>query len=137
MTHSFPTRRSSDLVEHRKEALKTTDDPLALAGELVYGAGPSEHPELSKSFNVSEAYGEVVIPLLSDLPFARRLEIEGAYRYSDYSTVGSTHAWKAGGMWSPVDGLSFRGRSEEHTSELQSLMRISYAVFCWKNKKKT
>src|SRR3546814_11763569 len=28
------------------------------------------------------------------------------------------------------------GRSEEHTSELQSLMRISYAVFCLKNKKK-
>src|SRR3546814_1580935 len=26
-------------------------------------------------------------------------------------------------------------RSEEHTSELQSLMRISYAVFCWKQKK--
>src|SRR3546814_4679212 len=28
-----------------------------------------------------------------------------------------------------------RGKSEEHTSELQSLMRISYAVFCLKNKK--
>src|SRR3546814_5205124 len=28
-----------------------------------------------------------------------------------------------------------RGRSEEHTSELQSLMRISYAVFCLKKKK--
>src|SRR3546814_5626510 len=27
-------------------------------------------------------------------------------------------------------------RSEEHTSELQSLMRIPYAVFCWKKKKK-
>src|SRR3546814_6299539 len=27
-----------------------------------------------------------------------------------------------------------RDRSEEHTSELQSLMRISYAVFCWKKK---
>src|SRR3546814_5064675 len=27
------------------------------------------------------------------------------------------------------------GRSEEHTSELQSLMRISYATFCWKKKK--
>src|SRR3546814_5971775 len=26
-------------------------------------------------------------------------------------------------------------RSEEHTSELQSLMRITYAVFCWKQKK--
>src|SRR3546814_4529314 len=32
-----------------------------------------------------------------------------------------------------ADGL----RSEEHTSELQSLMRISYAVFCLKKKKKT
>src|SRR3546814_9256425 len=33
------------------------------------------------------------------------------------------------------DGLfALGGRSEEHTSELQSLMRISYAVFCWKKK---
>src|SRR3546814_7983675 len=31
---------------------------------------------------------------------------------------------------------SLRWRSEEHTSELQSLMRISYAVFCLKKKKK-
>src|SRR3546814_1736460 len=44
-----------------------------------------------------------------------------------------------------VDDLAMRvvprqcdmlGRSEEHTSELQSLMRISYAVFCLKKKKK-
>src|SRR3546814_1143994 len=38
------------------------------------------------------------------------------------------------------DGWTFKGgpadRSEEHTSELQSLMRISYAVFCLKKKKK-
>src|SRR3546814_1557540 len=33
--------------------------------------------------------------------------------------------------------LSWRSRSEEHTSELQSLMRISYAVFCLKKKKHT
>src|SRR3546814_3735287 len=32
--------------------------------------------------------------------------------------------------------VDVRLRSEEHTSELQSLMRISYAVFCLKNKKK-
>src|SRR3546814_7053984 len=31
--------------------------------------------------------------------------------------------------------VALSGRSEEHTSELQSLMRISYAVFCLKNKK--
>src|SRR3546814_9173724 len=34
------------------------------------------------------------------------------------------------------EGRRFPFRSEEHTSELQSLMRISYAVFCLKNKKK-
>src|SRR3546814_4104828 len=33
-------------------------------------------------------------------------------------------------------GQHFSVRSEEHTSELQSLMRISYAVFCLKKKKK-
>src|SRR3546814_1067680 len=32
-------------------------------------------------------------------------------------------------------GIHFQPRSEEHTSELQSLMRISYAVFCLKKKK--
>src|SRR3546814_4981931 len=34
-----------------------------------------------------------------------------------------------------VDSYRFRVRSEEHTYELQSLMRISYAVFCLKKKK--
>src|SRR3546814_3316256 len=35
----------------------------------------------------------------------------------------------------PVLGICLGMRSEEHTSELQSLMRISYAVFCLKKKK--
>src|SRR3546814_7107543 len=40
------------------------------------------------------------------------------------------HATEFGGY-----AENMRKRSEEHTSELQSLMRISYAVFCLKNKK--
>src|SRR3546814_10073680 len=36
--------------------------------------------------------------------------------------------------FSAVDNVAFVARSEEHTSELQSLMRISYAVFCLKKK---
>src|SRR3546814_3845681 len=36
-----------------------------------------------------------------------------------------------------VQSLDAQHRSEEHTSELQSLMRISYAVFCLKKKKHT
>src|SRR3546814_1851420 len=36
-----------------------------------------------------------------------------------------------------VEAIEAMSRSEEHTSELQSLMRISYAVFCLKTKKRT
>src|SRR3546814_2426589 len=39
------------------------------------------------------------------------------------------------GMVDPVTAHYLHVRSEEHTSELQSLMRISYAVFCLKKKK--
>src|SRR3546814_8624483 len=44
-----------------------------------------------------------------------------------YDTFAEHHGWTA-----QVEEL--RARSEEHTSELQSLMRISYAVFCLKKK---
>src|SRR3546814_1456369 len=40
-------------------------------------------------------------------------------------------------VMAPVAGVGGRARSEEHTSELQSLMRLSYAVFCLKKKKDT
>src|SRR3546814_1218253 len=40
------------------------------------------------------------------------------------------------GETDPCRGQDIDPRSEEHTSELQSLMRISYAVFCLKKKKK-
>src|SRR3546814_7333165 len=39
--------------------------------------------------------------------------------------------------WRPCHRARHTSRSEEHTSELQSLMRISYAVFCLKKKKHT
>src|SRR3546814_10028465 len=48
-------------------------------------------------------------------------------RTHDSRTVEEEHHRRNGPTW---------GRSEEHTSELQSLMRISYAVFCLKKKKK-
>src|SRR3546814_2713122 len=43
--------------------------------------------------------------------------------------------WSTMPVWSSAAGLPIR--SEEHTSELQSLMRNSYAVFCLKKKKTT
>ncbi|WP_213981437.1 TonB-dependent receptor [Sphingomonas sp. dw_22] len=95
-------------IEHRRETLRTRDDPLART-ELTFGiAGYAVHPDLDVSSQVSEAYGKLVLPLLEDIPFARHLEIEGAYRYSDYSTTGGTHSWEVGGTWSPADGIRFR-----------------------------
>src|SRR3546814_8628926 len=49
---------------------------------------------------------------------------------------GFVLAWAAGDDGQPAACIGFR-RSEEHTSELQSLMRISYAVFCLKKKKRS
>src|SRR3546814_8524475 len=56
----------------------------------------------------------------------------------DCAGVGILVAGRAagGGSETPVGVIEqLRERSEEHTSELQSLMRISYAVFCLKNNK--
>src|SRR3546814_8367734 len=48
----------------------------------------------------------------------------------------SGRSWRRGLFHAQGQGHGARLRSEEHTSELQSLMRISYAVFCLKKKKK-
>src|SRR3546814_6285194 len=47
------------------------------------------------------------------------------------------HLARLRGSLPRLPGLPERARSEEHTSELQSLMRISYAVFCLKKKNNT
>src|SRR3546814_8389450 len=49
----------------------------------------------------------------------------------------ASHSLKRSGRLSMQLGRRKPYRSEEHTSEFQSLMRISYAVFCLKKKKKT
>src|SRR3546814_3639235 len=48
----------------------------------------------------------------------------------------TTGATEPVGRSAATRALTAPGRSEEHTSELQSLMRISYAVFCLKKKKR-
>jgi Outer membrane cobalamin receptor protein len=96
-------------LEYREDTLVNRDDPLAISGELAYGGGLALRSELDVAVDVKEVYGELVAPLLSDLPLVSSLDAEVAYRYSDYSTVGGTKAWKAGVVWELIDGLSFRG----------------------------
>src|SRR3546814_8999822 len=64
---------------------------------------------------------------------ARKRKVAGVGDYSDAGSKPASVGKLVCGVHS-VEGL--RSRSEEHTSELQSLMRISYAVFCLKKKKK-
>src|SRR3546814_2438773 len=63
------------------------------------------------------------------------VRVNGAIRLLGHEVIH--HAKKAGGQEKAHGVMAVPPlRSEEHTSELQSLMRISYAVFCLKKKKK-
>ena len=70
-------------VEHRDQSGRFDPDPVVAAGL------GSDIPALPTSggFNVNEAYAELRLPLLSDTPFFHRLELTGAARYSDYSSI--------------------------------------------------
>src|SRR3546814_9378082 len=70
--------------------------------------------------------GEVVLPRMTQ-PASRSRAVTGA---------SSSQGWSGLVVFEPRRVGQPRVRSEEHTSELQSLMRISYAVFCLKKKKK-
>ena len=59
-------------------------------------------------YEVYEVFGEVLVPLLKDKPFADYLGVEAAYRYSDYNTVGETNTYKLGFDWSLSEDIRFR-----------------------------
>ncbi len=63
---------------------------------------------ISGAYEVSEAFAEVSIPILANLPLVDSLSIDGAGRYSHYSTVGDTSTWKFGAEWAPIHDVRFR-----------------------------
>lgn len=60
------------------------------------------------TFTTDEIFTEVVVPVLSDMPFAKELTLEGAFRWSDANFGGKYETWKYGLQWAPVEGLRFR-----------------------------
>jgi iron complex outermembrane recepter protein len=72
-------------------------------------AGFNAANPLSGADIVYEGYGELLIPLLRDLPLIRSLETNLGYRLSDYNSVGITESWKADLNWEIVEGLRLRG----------------------------
>ncbi len=94
-------------AEARREK-RTADpaDPLDLArafGSLTLYATP-----LSGGFNVKEGFGEIAVPVL-DVDNLVKLDLNGAARYSDYSTSGGIWTWKVGGTARLFDDLLLRG----------------------------
>jgi outer membrane receptor protein involved in Fe transport len=69
----------------------------------------------SGSFDVWEGFAETYVPLVSDQPFFEDLSATAAFRYSDYSSVGSVESWKAGLGWSPVKDVNFRAEFQAAT----------------------
>src|SRR3546814_1434047 len=64
------------------------------------------------------------------------LDLDSTDRMVDFYLERGVTGFTILGMMGEAPKLALAERSEEHTSELQSLMRISYAVFCLKKKKK-
>jgi iron complex outermembrane receptor protein len=60
------------------------------------------------SQTVKEGYVELNVPVLRDSPLGRNLELNGAFRYTDYKTSGSVKTWKAGAVYEPVSGVRLR-----------------------------
>ncbi|MBV8686853.1 MAG: TonB-dependent receptor [Alphaproteobacteria bacterium] len=94
-------------AEYRKiSARGLPDAPSQVQGEVL-GTGARTPPDFGQ-FNVKEAFGELIIPLIEN-SFIYNASLEAGIRYSDYSTTGTSTTWKAGGTITPIRGFKFRG----------------------------
>ncbi len=91
-------------LEHRKLAGSYRPDDVVVRGE---GNGVPSLPT-SGSYNVTETYLELAVPLLRDVTAIQALDLSLATRYSDYSTFGSNTASKVGLRWQVMDELLLR-----------------------------
>ncbi|MBI1328732.1 MAG: TonB-dependent receptor [Alphaproteobacteria bacterium] len=81
------------------------DDNLGTGNLLGFG----QQPAVSGRTHVSEGFAEVRVPVVEDMPFFSQLVVDGAYRYSTYSTSGAVSTYKYGLEWAPTEDVRFRG----------------------------
>src|SRR3546814_8904348 len=103
------------------------DEWLGTGGPLKISVHPSGNPLCEAVLNAAEELGT---PRVADVNHVDTVA-HGGMGYQTTTTWKGRRFSAARAFLSPI-----RDRSEEHTSELQSLMRISYAVFCLKKKNK-
>lgn len=93
-------------AEYRREDAYSAYDDYTVSGATFLNAISAFEPP---AVEIKEVFGEIRLPLLSDVTLARELTIEGAARYSDYGgKTGGVWAYNVGGLWSPFEGLRFR-----------------------------
>ncbi len=92
-------------IEWREES---SDFQTTATQQAGLGFFNSLRPVVIGEFDVFEVFGEAVVPLLRDAPFAQSLNFEAAVRYADYSTSGGATSWKLGADWAPVGDVRFR-----------------------------
>lgn len=93
-------------AEYREERAFSDYDDVTQSGATFLNAFETFDPP---TFNVKEVFGEIRIPLLSDITLIEELTVEGAIRYSDYNYSGGATAYNAGVVYSPFPGLRIRG----------------------------
>lgn len=98
----------SAAYEHREEKAKFV--PLAANQRGLTG---SQVPTVATGgkYDTDELSGELLVPVIGGdftLPFARAVELNGAYRYVDNSIAGKEDVWGVGGRWEVIEGLAFR-----------------------------
>lgn len=90
--------------EYRHEEADFVPDAASQAGTV---AG-NQQPATKGAFQVSEFFGEGVLPVLKDLPMIQYLELNGAARWAHYSTAGDAWSWNYRLIWKPIDDLNLR-----------------------------
>ncbi|MBA6292068.1 TonB-dependent receptor [Colwellia sp. MB3u-70] len=91
-------------VEHREESAFNQPDAFTAAG---IGAGNAVQPTAGE-YSVDEMYFEMIVPLLSGVPFAEQVDLEVAMRAFDYDTFGSDDTYKLGLTWRMNDMVMLR-----------------------------
>ena len=97
-------------AEYRREGLSTSFDGEFASGDLS-GLGAAPLPN-NGAFDVKEVFGEIRIPIIQDMPFAKEVSFEGGYRYADYSSAGAVDSLKAGFDWQVVPDVRLRASFE-------------------------
>jgi len=102
--------------EHRKETGSLEpDECLKEAPASCQGGAGGNLLAINGGFTSEELFIEGILPVLEDVAFAERVDVEFGYRGADYTSVGSVDTWKLGATWQPTDNVLVRVMQQSAT----------------------